>query len=115
MYNSVRTSSNRIIPVGHRKPDWTKQSNRLFDAKGNPKKPRRKCLRNQLLLNGFDVQEGITVKKVEKIRVPIQLKNGQMGEREMYIGEVDGRRVNRTGYAHSHTNNGKTPGRWEYA
>lgn len=109
----IRTS-HRVIPVGHKKPDWTRQSLSLFDSKGEPKKPRRKCLRNQVLVNGLMV-ETVTVNKVEKIRVPVVLKNGQMGERERSIGLVNGRRVYRDGYSYANVKGGKTPGRWLYA
>lgn len=116
MYQGIRTSSNRIRAVGKRNPDWTQQSTRFISPKTGEAKPiRRKCLRNQVLVDGLTVDLGATINKVEKVRVPVQLKNGSMGEREQTIGYYNGKRVYRDGYAYGFVKDGKTPGRWHYA
>lgn len=112
----IRVSSNRIRAVGKRNPDWTQQSNRITSPKtGRPKTIRRKCLRNQVLVDGLTCDPDAVINKVEKVRVPVTLKNGSTGEREQTIGYHKGRRVVRDGYAYGFVKDGKTPGRWHYA
>lgn len=116
MYQGIRLSCTRTVAVGKKNADWSKQSTRFISPiTGEAKKVRRKCLRNQVLMSDFDVKAGITINLVEKIRVPIERKDGTMGEAEKMVGYVDGRRVIRDGYAYSHVTNGVTPGRWRYA
>lgn len=112
----VRVSCNRISAVGHRNTDWTQQSKRHTNLTTGKAKPiRRKCLRNQVVVNGFDVDSEATINKVEQVRVPVQLKNGSMGEKEQSIGYYNGRRVYRDGYAYGFVKDGHTPGRWYYS
>lgn len=112
----IHVSCNRTVAVGKASSDWTSQSSRFYSPTTGALKPiRRKCLKNQLLIDGLTMDESATINKVEKIRVPIQLKNGVMGEKEQMIGYYKGRRVQRDGYAYSHVKGGRTPGRWHYA
>lgn len=111
----VRVSSNRTRAVGKRNPDWTQQSMRLFTVDGRAKPVRRKCLKNQVLVDGLTVDDAAVINKVEQVRVPVTLKNGSLGEREQTIGYYKGKRVVRDGYAYAFVKDGKTPGRWHYA
>lgn len=108
---SLIRNSHRIVAVGKKNPDWSRQS---LTAK-SLQSDRRKCLRKQLFVDGFTVDDKAVINKVEKVRVPVQLKNGSMGEREQTIGYYKGRRVVRDGYAYGFVQDGKTPGRWHYA
>ena len=116
MYQGIRTSSNRIRAVGKRSPDWAQQSTRFISPKTGEAKPvRRKCLRNQVLVDGLSYDDAATINKIETVLVPVQLKNGSMGEKQQAIGYYQGRRVVRDGYAYGFVKDGKTPGRWHYA
>lgn len=116
MYQGIRLSCNRTVAVGKKNADWSKQSTRFISPiTGEAKKVRRKCLRKQVLITDLDVMTGVTINLIEKVRVPVQRKDGSMGEVEKMMGYHNGRRVIRDGYAYSHVNNGQTPGRWKYA
>lgn len=116
MYQGIRVSCNRTRAVGQRNADWTQQSNRFFSPKtGEAKQVRRKCLRMQVLVDGLTVDTEATINRVEKVRVPMPLKNGSMGEREVMVGYYGKRRVVRDGYAYGFVRDGKTPGRWHFA
>lgn len=116
MNQGIRLSCTRTVAVGKKNSDWSQQSSRFFSpTTGEAKKPRRKSLRNQVVVNGLFMDESATINKVEKIRVSVQLKNGGEGEREQMIGYYKGRRVYRDGYAYGNVRNGKTPGRWYFS
>ncbi|MBT8450070.1 MAG: hypothetical protein KJO69_10290 [Gammaproteobacteria bacterium] len=113
----MRLSCQRTGVVGYKKPDWTNQSARRNGRIGGTVKeqikvPRKKCLKNQVLISGFDVQEGVTIKQVE----PLRMHNDDgVAVKEVYIGVHNGRRVERKGYVYGMVSKGKTPGRWYYA
>lgn len=115
MQSSIRSSANRIKAVGRRNGDWTQQSSRFFNpVTGEAKQVRRKCIRKQVLVDGLTVDTEAVINRVEKVRVPITLKNGSMGEKEIMVGYYNGRRVVRNGYAYGFVKNGVTPGRWNF-
>ena len=76
---------------------------------------RLKCLRNQVLVDGLSYDDAATINKIEMVLVPVQLKNGSMGEKQQAIGYYQGRRVVRDGYAYGFVKDGKTLERWHYA
>ena len=116
MHTAIRSSANRIKAVGRRNADWSQQSTRFISPKtGEAKQVRRKCMRRQLFVDGFTVDDNATINMVEMVRVPVVLKNGSIGEREQMIGRYKGRRVVRTGSAPSFTDGNRTPNRWQYS
>lgn len=107
-----RVSGNRTVAVGNSKPDWTKQSQRYLDKDGNAKKPRKACVRNQVVIgrDGMSAEFECTIKQCVKVRIPTP--NG--GEKEVTEGKYNGKPVRRVGWVYGLVHNGKTPGRWFY-
>lgn len=117
MNSRIRLSCTRTVACGQPKPDWTKQSSRMFQVnKGDGtqiKKSRAKCFRGQVCFGPDGMPSlGQTVKMARPVRIPITLKNGQPGEKEVFEGTWNNRTVRRDGYAYALVKNGKTPGRW---
>ena len=51
-------------------------------------------------MDGLSYDDAATINKIETVLVPVQLKNGSMGEKQQAIGYYQGRRVVRDGYAY---------------
>lgn len=111
--NKIRTSGNRIKPVGYRKPDWSRQS--LFfnsEKTGKPKQKRRKFLRQQTIVDGLKLIEDATINEIEMVEITESI-NGKDIRKQVAIGRYKGLRVQRVGYAYSNSANGRTPGMWK--
>lgn len=112
-----QVGSNRTVGVGsgRGKGDWTVQTSRFYNPVTGKAKPfRRKCLKNEVVVDGLTIYHQATINRIEKIRVPVERKDGTIGEREQMIGYHNGKRVMRDGYAYAFVNGGRTPGRWYY-
>lgn len=107
-YGNVRLSCQKISGTGGNgvKKDWSNQS--VETAARIKSYNRKKFLRDQVVFPiGRMPLTGQKVTGIHMIRV-----NGPKGDYEVAVGEWNGRKVQRDGYAYDFVKAGKAPGRW---